>query len=333
MSFITIDNINSINAELSNFCNAACPMCARYDWNLNLVKNKTNNAYTTLEDIKNKIGLKVIKQLKNFYSCGTYGDGATNPECLEIYEHLRKNNNRTNLSLSSNGGTRSKEFWHDLAKLNVSGIFAIDGLQDTNHLYRRNVKWSKLLENINAFIGAGGKATWKFMRFLHNEKQVEEARKLSIALGFKDFHVMNSERWTDYDTDGNYRDITELKVDNYTIKKPTPPTQLKENRHHLKTNNLDNFETAKIVCKSCSHQTYEIYLQANGDVSPCCYIGGLDTHEAKKLVDDYSKVNIHHTDLKSILEGKFFKELERGIDGQPGSNRLQSCYFTCGKRN
>ena len=30
MSYITIENINSINAELTNYCNAACPMCARY---------------------------------------------------------------------------------------------------------------------------------------------------------------------------------------------------------------------------------------------------------------------------------------------------------------
>ena len=41
MGFITIDNLNSINAELSNYCNAACPMCSRYDWDLNLVKDKT----------------------------------------------------------------------------------------------------------------------------------------------------------------------------------------------------------------------------------------------------------------------------------------------------
>jgi hypothetical protein len=36
MSFITIDNLNSIMAEMTDYCNAACPMCNRYDWNLNL---------------------------------------------------------------------------------------------------------------------------------------------------------------------------------------------------------------------------------------------------------------------------------------------------------
>jgi MoaA/NifB/PqqE/SkfB family radical SAM enzyme len=99
MSYITIDNLNSINAELSNYCNAACPMCARYDWNLDLVEGKVNNSYTKLRVFEEKIGKKVIGQLRRFYSCGTYGDGATNPECLEIYEFLRKHNQTANLSL------------------------------------------------------------------------------------------------------------------------------------------------------------------------------------------------------------------------------------------
>ena len=64
MSYITIDNLNTINAELSNYCNAACPMCNRYDWDLNLVKDKVNNSYTSLDVFKEKIGVKVIKQLR-----------------------------------------------------------------------------------------------------------------------------------------------------------------------------------------------------------------------------------------------------------------------------
>ena len=35
------------------------------------------------------------------------------------------------------------------------------------------------MENVNAFISAGGTAYWKFLIFKHNEHQVEEAKKLS----------------------------------------------------------------------------------------------------------------------------------------------------------
>jgi len=40
MSYISIDNITSINAELTNYCNAACPMCARYYIDGELIKDK-----------------------------------------------------------------------------------------------------------------------------------------------------------------------------------------------------------------------------------------------------------------------------------------------------
>lgn len=329
MSYITIDNLNSINAELSNYCNAACPMCARYDWNLELVKNKTNNSYTSLELIKNKIGQSVVKRLKQFYSCGTYGDGATNPECLEIYEYLRTTNNSVNLNLSSNGGTRNKEFWRGMAELDVSVTFAIDGLEDTNHLYRRNVEWSKLMENVKSFIEAGGKAKWKFMRFKHNENQVEQAREIAKKIGFTQFSVHDSERWKDFDAYGNFRDVNEIKVDGYKLEKPTPTNQLLARNLTKDESPRKSFMEQKITCQSCSNGINEIYLMANGYVSPCCYVGDLDQHEPKNIIKDFDKVNLNKTDLESILNGDFFKELEKGIQGVPGSYRLQSCYWTC----
>ena len=172
MSYITIDNINGINAELSNYCNAACPMCARFNFKLELRKDVTNTSHTSLNLIKDKIGSTIIKRLKRFYSCGTYGDGSMNPECLEIYEHLRKNNNTCQLELFTNGGARNLEFWAELAKIGVEVLFHIDGLEDTNHLYRRNVKWDKLMANAQSYIQAGGKAGWHMFSFKHNQHQI-----------------------------------------------------------------------------------------------------------------------------------------------------------------
>ena len=66
MSYITIDNINSINAELSNYCNAACPMCSRFNFKLELRKDVTNNKHTSLELVRDRIGGIIIKRLKRF---------------------------------------------------------------------------------------------------------------------------------------------------------------------------------------------------------------------------------------------------------------------------
>ena len=59
MSYITIENINSINAELTNYCNAACPMCARYYIDGELVVDKVNNMHTSLTFIKEKTNTNI----------------------------------------------------------------------------------------------------------------------------------------------------------------------------------------------------------------------------------------------------------------------------------
>jgi len=339
MSYITIDNLNTINAELSNYCNAACPMCNRYDWDLNLLKDKVNNSYTSLDVFKEKIGVKVIKQLRRLYSCGVYGDGATNPECLEIYEFLRRHNPKMRLSLHSNGGTRSKEFWAELAKLGVSVVFAIDGLEDTNHLYRRNVKWENLMTNVNSFLDNKGEAKWQFLLFKHNQHQVEQAKKLSKQMGFSYFDLNYVNRWTDYDPEGNFRDVNEIDLGSYKLEKPVQPEQIfshggsvqLDREPDVKTEK-DSFMNRKINCQSCYNNNYEIYLMANGYVSPCCFLGDLELHESKNIIDDYDKININHTSLEEILNGKFFRNLESGIAGATDSYRLQTCYSFCGVR-
>ena len=144
---------------------------------------------------------------------------------------------------------------------------------------------------------------------------------------------------TDFNPDGEFRDVSSIDIGDYKLEKPEQPRMLfkdtdvvKMDKVEIKVN--DTFKTAKINCASChvENNNYEIYLMANGYVSPCCYIGDLDQHEPKNIINDCEKVNINHTSLQEILEGKFFRDLENGIAGKTGSYRLQSCYMTCGVR-
>jgi MoaA/NifB/PqqE/SkfB family radical SAM enzyme len=335
MSYITTDNITSINAELTNYCNAACPMCARYFIDGGLIKDKVNSMHTSLNFIKDKIGIKIIKQLNRFTSCGNFGDGAMNPECVEIYSWVRQVNSRAVLILHSNGGARNKEFWQDLAKLDVRVTFAIDGLEDTNHMYRRNVKWNKLMENVESYLEAGGRATWEMLIFKHNEHQVDKCRELSQQLGFKNFNSKQSARWSDFDSDGVWRDLDTIKSGEYVLEKSTmlKAPDIGEGGNSQKVQiDKDNVNRKKIKCYA--HQVdkdfVEIYLAVNGDISPCCWLGDLKMHESKNIIKDYTKVNLHHSTLEEILDSEYFHELDKGIRGEKNSYRLHTCYFTCG---
>jgi MoaA/NifB/PqqE/SkfB family radical SAM enzyme len=331
-SYIDIDNLNTINAELSNYCNSACPMCPRFDMNLNLIKEITNNSHTTLDVVKNKIGSKVLSRLKKFYSCGVLGDGAMNPQCVEIYDFVKSSGTRAT-SLNTNGGARTKEFWKDLADTKTDVVFAIDGLEDTNHLYRRNVKWDRLMENVQSFIGAGGDAIWDFLVFKHNVHQVQQAEQLSRKLGFKDFRKKETTRWDDFDSDGHWVQRKSIKVENYLLEKVERETEASGLSDTQKSIVSEAFKTRKINCSSFHNDKSEVYIAANGDVSPCCWLGDLRLHEAKNIIEDHTTVNINHNSLEQILAGDFFNQLARGIQGERDAYRLQTCYHTCGVSN
>jgi len=331
-SYINIGNLNVINAELSNYCNSACPMCPRFDFDLNLITEITNNSHTSLEVIKNKIGSKVLANIKMFYSCGVLGDGAMNPECVDIYDYV-KTSGASNTSLYTNGGARNTDFWKALAQTKTHVVFAIDGLEGTNHLYRRNVKWDKLIDNVQAFISAGGKADWDFLVFKHNKHQIEQAEALSKKLGFKKFNKKDTTRWDDFDSDGNWIQRESIQIGDYALEKVERDTEAPGLGVTQKFKINDTFSTRKIDCWSYHNNKSEIYLAANGDVSPCCWLGDLKIHESKNIIKDYTAININHNTLEDILDGEFFKELARGIKGEQDAYRLQTCYHTCGVAN
>ena len=329
MSYITIDNLNTINVELTNYCNAACPMCARFKWDGELNKEKVNSVHTSLSLIKNKIPTKVIKQLKRFYSVGTYGDPLMNPECFQIYEWIKMHNENCELEMHSNGGGRSTDFWSALGSLGVEVMFGIDGLADTNHLYRRNVQWDTLIKNVKVFIKAGGIARWKYIIFKHNEHQIDEARTLSKELGFKNFGPVFSDRWKESNwVTGELREMNKMKVDDYYIEKPMSQKDKYYQSTSVKVYDEQFNMQKKIVCQVFSNGVHEIYIRANGYVQPCCMLGDLDVHESKNLIKDFDLVNLNKTSLEDILNGEYFKSLDKGIAGGP--ERLKNCFYTCG---
>lgn len=333
--FITPENLNIINLEFTDYCNAACPMCARFTWDGSLYKQKVNQNHNRLEVLKKNIPESIVRQLKRFYSTGTYGDATMNPECVEIYRWIHTVNPGCGLEMHSNGGARDTEFWKALGNLGLEITFGIDGLHDTNHIYRRNVKWDKLMNNVSTFISSGGKAKWKYLIFKHNQHQVDDAKKLSKEMGFLGFGSEYSDRWKSSNwVTGETLDVSSWPAGNNVLQKPDE----QENKfYHDATVGVYKEQAfnrkSPVICKMASNNNYEVYIRANGHVQPCCMLGDIDVHEAKELIQDFDSVNINKTPLPEILRGEFFRKLDKGISGAPDNDRLKNCFYTCGVRD
>lgn len=189
--------IKTIHLEITDNCNAACPMCAR---NINGGQENPQIPGTELfiEDVRQIFKPNFIAQLDRMYMCGNYGDPIAARDTLETFAYFRQHNSNMMLSMHTNGSAKRPDWWAELARtIGRKGyvVFSLDGLEDTNHLYRQNTIWSKIMENAQAFIDAGGRARWDYIVFAHNEHQVEEAEQLAKTMGFEKFQFKKSARF------------------------------------------------------------------------------------------------------------------------------------------
>ena len=183
------NDIKEVHLEITQKCQAACPMCDRNE-NGGKDNRHITNAELSLADCKRIFEPEFIAQLRTMYMCGNLGDPIVAKDTLEVFKYFREHNPTMWLSMNTNAGAKNTEWWEELAGvINNKGavIFSVDGLRDTNHLYRQNVVWDNVERNMKAFISAGGRARWDFLIFEHNEHQVDEARRLADEIGVERF--------------------------------------------------------------------------------------------------------------------------------------------------
>lgn len=348
------DDIRIVHLELTHRCNAACPMCAR-NIHGGAINPDMPLSELTLADIKAILLPHFIGRLKRIYACGNYGDPIVARECIEVFRYLRDHGPQLNLCLHTNGSARRPQWWRQLAAIMQQGPhylrFGIDGLEDTNHLYRRGTDWKTIMRSATAFIDAGGHAEWDFLVFKHNEHQVEAARKLAQEMGFKEFFVRKTGRFLssgELETSDRFDVLDRKGRFEYWLEQPTNPVyvnpafgnleQVKQRYGEYQT----YLDMVDINCKVAGGKG-KIYLSAQGYALPCCWLGAVfsETSTAERqqfaeLINQYggsTAVDARRNGLKNVIEGPLFQHaIPRSWNLQSiADGKLAICARTCGK--
>lgn len=263
------DELNALQIELTSKCQASCPMCLRNVYgglkNSHLIIDEW-----TFEEFKDIITEDILKRVNHILLCGQYGDPLLNPYLKDICRYITEINPNVLLVIHTNGSLYKEEWWKDFANILPkyhSVVFGIDGLEDTHSIYRIGTDYNKIISNMKAFISAGGLVTWDFIRFNHNEHQVNAARELSKQLGCQSFAVKDTSRFIDnnpypvLDKDGNIL---------YHLQ-PSTETQSGFVTSYIVDNYKKILEETFVECYS---QVYKrIYLDSSKRVFPCAMHG------------------------------------------------------------
>ena len=241
-------DIKTIHLEVTQNCQASCPMCDR-NMNGKGVNPHINLDELTLEDCKKIFNPSFIKQLNTMYMCGNLGDPIVAKDTLEIFRYFRQHNPNIWLSMNTNAGARDEAWWVELANIFArrgAVIFSVDGLRTTNHIYRQGVVWDKVERSMDAFISAGGRARWDFLIFEHNQHQVDEARALSEQKGFEKFMAKKTGRFITQDSKKkeSHQAVNKKGIATTEIKKPDKKYQnaaiKSQDKLVKKYNSMDN---------------------------------------------------------------------------------------------
>lgn len=263
--------LKRVHLEITNNCQAACPMCNR-NWHGGLENPLIKNQNWSLDDFKSIISQEVLNQISGLYFCGNFGDPMLNNDLIEMCKHTDNIAPSIKVDIHTNAGARLPSWWESLAHalpVNHMVFFGIDGLEDTHHLYRVNTQFNTVLNNARAFINAGGNAEWVFIKFKHNEHQVETARQMSQELGFKNFTVKNSSRFI---IDSKVKVLNRNGEHLYYIEQPSDSTLKIVDKHTIDTF-VDIAGAATIACKVLNDK--EVYIDAYKNLYPCSWLGSM----------------------------------------------------------
>ena len=182
----------TVEVELSSYCNASCPGCARTQ-----MLNKGRSF--SLNHLNETILFQRFQKL-NLENCdidfyGVLGDPLMHPKILNIVKWFLDRGSK--ISISTNASLRSENFYYELAQMSFQTKrlelhFAVDGLEDTNSIYRVNTSYKIIQRNMKSYSRGGGLGSWFFIEFDHNFHQKEEARKQAHCLNLKFFVKRNT---------------------------------------------------------------------------------------------------------------------------------------------
>jgi MoaA/NifB/PqqE/SkfB family radical SAM enzyme len=357
------NNIDEYQIELTTYCNASCPQCPR---NIN---GGEINPYIKLEHLPRSVidqafPSDLCSRLRQIFFCGSYGDPIMHPDILDIMWDFRTKAPKLWLYMHTNGGAHDTEFWRELAHI-LNGFgqvdFNIDGLVDTNNIYRRNTVYDKIIENATAFINAGGRANWNFIVFDHNQHQVDDARKISKELGFKNFTYRSTGRFLNHKTMTTFNEwpVVDRKGSRVFSLKPSNK-YTNQSIERLPAINqkypdmTEYFRTVDIECDSLKHN--RVAINAHGLVLPCNMLNhnlydarfydssmlpcsnALSTVNNKNQVAEFIKshnensLNIHSQSLEKVFESSFWGNLTNSWSCNTFPERIFECAMTCGKQ-
>lgn len=307
--------VRSFNVEITNRCTLGCPECSRTD-NPWVRENLTQLPVELLQRLFPVSERAYFEGLK-INLCGTYGDCIYHTRFHDVIAHFKAAG--LSVMIETNGSHRTFEWWEKTCALldnNDSITFSVDGLEDTNHIYRINSRWNDIAAAME-YCAPRVFVSWKFIVFRHNEHQIEQAEALAKRIGVRDITFKKSARFRDGDDPLKPQNSTYIGVVN-------------RNRRIIRELRAASPPAAELDRQICIRQNcYSgkgLAITALGYLYPCTNCESSDT--ATWFYQNREHFNLRKHSIREVLDSPKWLQLQnmwRQASTAPGI-----CAHTCG---
>jgi MoaA/NifB/PqqE/SkfB family radical SAM enzyme len=330
------NRVYQLEVDITSNCNAQCGACARNNYGGETIDG------LPLENFDVSVWNRLVntdlanKNIVTLELRGIWGDPCNHPNLPEMLELFCEKNPSAVIFMTTSGSFQSTHYWETLARVLKEKSyfhrvdFNIDGLADTNHIFRRNTDYNKILENVKAFNLAGGNSGWRFQVFNHNKHQVMQAKELAEQIGCMEF---SSKR-----TPGSEPILIETATETYNIAFDDIDDVEYDTWQFLDdTEMIEVFEKLmglEITSPCPWFAQGKIHIDPWGFVWPCSHISSFTYNDDPKgiIIDDMFDEhgmfnNLKENTLAAILSHEWFSETH---DRAVTNGKWEVCREECG---
>jgi len=280
--------------------------------------------------------MEQMPNLKYVHIEGDNGDALMHPHITKLLDHIMLLPSQPVMMILTNGGMRKPKWWRELGQRYQGRLrvqFSIDGLADTNPLYRVDINHQRVLDNARAFIEGGGDGAQRCIIFKHNQHQIKEIVKQAEDIGMTTLvfipndsvRFQDQEKWAVYDHGFN---ITHY-IENTEIK------DLHQYNYYKKSKIKIPGMSAVVDDEICPEwKSGIVAITYKGHVIPCCmyqadlYFDHPSNDRFRELAGDTDLFNVNLHKLSWILDPDRFYGT-RLSDTLRNKTPLMRCQVRC----
>ncbi|MFA7127774.1 MAG: radical SAM protein [Sphaerochaeta sp.] len=291
--------MKDIELELSNICNASCPLCFRN----NIKYTQSRPYHRPLSSIINQ--LDNLKDLQSVKLVGTISEPTLYNHFFDLIEYL--NSRDLEIEICTNGDTNNTSWWTNLGSLlkkQDKVYFTVCGsTQELHEKYRTGTSLSNIITNVKAYQkGSCNKNDYaQLIRFKYNDQDFDELSKASNSI----LDIFSNLYWTHTFLAlpmNQYKVMTDqLYTDLRPVDKKYPLYKKIQTRADAKINNLKPYCIAHL-----NHDTIQSDL--NGKLYPCYLFS--EYYYGKDIVWSYEDISLGKFPVCKYCDHNILKYLD-----------------------